>query len=82
MFLLLLLLVVVEERLCALRGEVLGQPGRECPALLAPFVHDLDVQRPLLLTRLLVDPGRQPHPRHTFLLVLLFDDFLQAVIVN
>ncbi|MGO2619514.1 MAG: hypothetical protein ACTH82_05405 [Glutamicibacter ardleyensis] len=92
MFLLLLLLVVVKERLRALRGEVRRECARAFAALgaagLAAAV--LDVERPGLLTgalALLADGAVQPHPRHPLpviaeLLVLLLDHRFETGLVH
>ncbi|WP_194786322.1 hypothetical protein [Actinomyces haliotis] len=92
MFLLLLLLVVVEERLRALRGEVRREGTRALAALGTPGLAAavLDVERPGLLPgafALLADGAVQPHPWHpipviTELLVLILDHRDQTGLVH
>ncbi|PZQ75963.1 MAG: hypothetical protein DI545_08565, partial [Micrococcus luteus] len=92
MFLLLLLLVVVEERLRALRGEVRREGARALAALGAAGLAAaiLDVERPGLLPgalALLADGAVQPHPRHPLPviaepLVLLLDHRDQTGLVH
>ncbi|KWR73789.1 hypothetical protein RN04_00780 [Arthrobacter sp. W1] len=74
MFLLLLLLVVVEERLRALRGEVRREGARALTALGTPGLAAavLDVESPRLLADVLAPlahGGVQAHPRHPLVVV-------------
>src|SRR5699024_2779803 len=91
MVLRLLLLVVVEERLRALRREVRREGARALAALgpLRLVAVVLDVERPGLPARvlsLLADGGVQPHSRHPLpvvvLLVLLCDPRFQTGLVH
>ncbi|MDE9365329.1 hypothetical protein PZ938_06890 [Luteipulveratus sp. YIM 133132] len=92
MVLLLLLLVVVEERLHALRGEVRREGARALAALGTPGLAAtvLDVERPRLLADVrapLAHGGVQTHPRHPLavvaeLLVLLIDHCDQTGLID
>ncbi|OIJ35975.1 hypothetical protein [Gordonia alkanivorans] len=92
MFLLLLLLVVVEERPRALRGEICRERTRALASLGTPGLAAavLDVERPRLLADVLpslADGGVEAHPRHPLpviaeLLVLLLDHRFETGLVH
>jgi len=92
MVLLLLLLVIVEERLRALWGEVRREGAGALTALGAPGLTSavLDVERPRLLADVLAPlahGGVQAHPRHLLpvvakLLVLLRDHRFETGLVH